>query len=107
MRLFFVGTNNPSINASRVAKRVMEGGHSVPIEKIISRYYKSISNCVAVSKFVDRTYVYDNSVDNREAMILFRLQKVVHRFFYLTEYLPFHSFRNQGFVSNNSSFYLN
>ena len=40
IRLFFVGTNHPSINASRVARRVMEGGHDVPITKIISRFYK-------------------------------------------------------------------
>ncbi|MBQ9311976.1 MAG: zeta toxin family protein [Bacteroidales bacterium] len=72
IRLFVVGTENPTINASRIAKRVMLGGHTVPIEKIISRYYKSISNCANVSKFVDRTYVYDNSIDNEEARLLFR-----------------------------------
>ena len=44
IRLFFVGTNSPAINASRIATRVMEGGHEVPISKIISRYTKSISN---------------------------------------------------------------
>lgn len=74
VRLFFVGTENPTINAARVAKRVMQGGHSVPIDKIISRYYKSISNCVAVASFVDRTYVYDNSIDDQQARILFRMK---------------------------------
>ena len=42
IRLFFVGTNHPSINASRIAHRVMEGGHDVPISKIINRYAKSM-----------------------------------------------------------------
>lgn len=37
VRLFFVGTDDPSINAKRIALRVMEGGHEVPIGKIISR----------------------------------------------------------------------
>lgn len=36
IRLFFVSTESPLINASRVAARVMEGGHDVPITKIIS-----------------------------------------------------------------------
>ena len=45
IRLFFVSTNHPSINSSRIAKRVMKGGHDVPIPKIISRYQKSIVNC--------------------------------------------------------------
>ena len=37
IRLFFVSTESPLINASRVAARVMEGGHDVPIPKIISK----------------------------------------------------------------------
>jgi len=38
IRLFFVGTNHPAINANRITHRVLEGGHDVPITKIISRY---------------------------------------------------------------------
>lgn len=73
IRLFFVGTSTPAINASRIATRVMKGGHDVPISKIISRYYKSIANCKLASEYSDRTYVYDNSVDGREAQLLFRM----------------------------------
>ena len=73
IRLFFISTTMPSINASRIANRVMNGGHDVPITKIISRYYKSIENCKAVSSIVDRLYVYDNSVDGEDAKIQFRL----------------------------------
>lgn len=72
---FFVCTASPTINASRIASRVMEGGHDVPITKIISRYQKSLMNCCLVSKLVDRTYVYDNSVENEDAVLLFRLSK--------------------------------
>ena len=73
IRFFFVATNHPSINASRIARRVMKGGHDVPITKVISRYYKSILNCKRVSSLVDRTYIYDNSVDDQEARLLFRM----------------------------------
>lgn len=73
VRLFFVSTNHPSINSSRIAKRVMQGGHDVPITKIISRYQKSIVNCRRVSGIVDRLYVYDNSVDDVDARLLFRM----------------------------------
>lgn len=72
VRLFFVGTDTPSINASRIASRVMEGGHDVPIPKIISRYSKSIANCSVLASIVDRLYVYDNSVDFAEPKLLFR-----------------------------------
>lgn len=73
IRLFFIGTSSPTINAARIAKRVIEGGHDVPISKIITRYHKSMINCHLIAGIVDRLYVYDNSVDNRVAEILFRL----------------------------------
>lgn len=72
VRLFFVCTNSPTINASRIANRVIEGGHDVPISKIISRFQKSITNCLKLRDSVDRLYVYDNSVENEDATLLFR-----------------------------------
>ncbi len=72
IRLFFVGTNHPAINASRIAHRVLEGGHDVPISKIISRYAKSIANCSQAALLVDRMYVYDNSIDDVFPKLLFR-----------------------------------
>ena len=72
IRIFFICTETPSINAARIAKRVMEGGHDVPIQKIISRYLKAITNATRVAAFADRAYFYDNSIDNQEARILFR-----------------------------------
>ena len=72
VRLFFVCTESPTINAMRIAKRVMQGGHDVPITKIISRYKLSVSNCIDVAKIVDRCYLYDNSVENNDARPLFR-----------------------------------
>lgn len=73
IRIFFVGTETPVINASRIAQRVMEGGHDVPITKIISRYSKSIANCAVCAKIVDRLYVYDNSIDFKEPVLLFKI----------------------------------
>jgi len=73
IRIFFVATNHPSINASRIAGRVMEGGHDVPITKVISRYYKSILNCKRCVALADRLYIYDNSIDGADACLLFRM----------------------------------
>ena len=72
IRLFYVGTDSPTINASRIAHRVMEGGHDVPISKIISRFTKSIVNCSFIASEIDRLYVYDNSIDYAEPKLLFR-----------------------------------
>ena len=73
IRVFFISTSHPSINAARIANRVMKGGHDVPISKIISRYYKSIENCKSIAHIVDRLYVYDNSIDGKDAQLQFRL----------------------------------
>lgn len=73
VRFFFVGTDDPSINAKRVAIRVMQGGHDVPIVKIISRYAKSLANCSLTAKMVDRAYLYDNSIEDQQARLLFRV----------------------------------
>ncbi len=74
IRLFFVSTNHPTINASRIAHRVMEGGHDVPISKIVNRYSKSIANCGVVATIVDRLYMYDNSIENKLPTLLFRAE---------------------------------
>ena len=72
VRLFFVGTDDPSINVKRVALRVIQGGHDVPISKIIDRYARSLPNCRAAARLVDRAYVYDNSIENASARLIFR-----------------------------------
>jgi predicted ABC-type ATPase len=50
----------------------MNGGHDVPVGKIVSRYYKSIRNCALLAPTVDRLYVYDNSTENSFPKLLFR-----------------------------------
>jgi predicted ABC-type ATPase len=72
VRVFFVGTTDPRINAARIAGRVMAGGHTVPIEKIISRYGRSMANLAGAIEVADRVYIYDNSIDDIEARLCAR-----------------------------------
>ena len=44
-----------------------------PITKVISRYYKSILNCKRCVSLADRVYIYDNSIDDVDARLLFRM----------------------------------
>ena len=73
-RIFFISTANPTINAARIARPGVKGGHDVPIPKIISRFIKSISHCAVIAPEVDRLYVYDNSLEDVKAQPLFRLR---------------------------------
>ncbi len=72
VRVFFVATSDPAINAARVARRVMQGGHDVPIPKIINRYFRSIAQCALIAPWIDRLYLYDNSEDGAEAALILR-----------------------------------
>jgi predicted ABC-type ATPase len=72
VRVFFVGTSDPRINAARVANRVIQGGHTVPIDKIVSRYGKSLANLAPAIRVADRVYIYDNSADGVDALLCAR-----------------------------------
>ena len=59
--LYYVATEDPSINISRVRYRVRMGGHSVPEDKIISRYTRSLDLLAQAVQFTNRAYIFDNS----------------------------------------------
>ena len=62
--LYFVATADPEINISRVAYRVKTGGHPVPKEKIVQRYYRSLDYLMDAITYSNRAYIFDNSTDD-------------------------------------------
>ena len=61
IRCIYVLTCNADINISRVESRTARGGHSVPEDKIRSRYEKALSLIPELVKVCDILHVYDNS----------------------------------------------
>ena len=60
--LLFFWLNNVQLAIERVANRVSEGGHDIPIDTIIRRYYKGIYNLTKLfTKICDYWIVIDNS----------------------------------------------
>lgn len=74
VRVFFIATSDPRINAARIAGRVLAGGHAVPIEKIVSRHVRAMANLAPAIVLADRVYIYDNSLDGVEARLCARTQ---------------------------------
>ena len=64
--LYYVATDDPEINVSRVANRVALKGHDVPSEKIITRYYKSLELLIEAIRHTNRAYIFDNSSNNAD-----------------------------------------
>lgn len=63
--LYFVATSDPIINISRVKNRVLFGGHDVPKDKIVSRYYKALEHLKDAVRYSHRAYIFDNSAHRR------------------------------------------
>ena len=57
----FVLTKDPAVNVERVHQRAAAGGHTVPEEKIISRYYKSLEHLSTLVRIADITRIVDNT----------------------------------------------
>lgn len=59
--LYYIATEDPSINVSRVRLRVSKNGHPVSEDVIIKRYTKSLQNLKKAVMLCDRSYLFDNS----------------------------------------------
>jgi predicted ABC-type ATPase len=64
--LYFVATDDPVINISRVKSRVKLGGHNVPEDKIAERYHRSLELLMDAIRHTNRAYVFDNSGNTQD-----------------------------------------
>jgi predicted ABC-type ATPase len=61
VQVFFVGIDDPQTNIERVALRVAQGGHDVPIERIVPRWQRSMNLAADAILRSDQAFVFDNS----------------------------------------------
>ncbi len=59
--LVIVHLESATLNQARVAQRVSEGGHSVPVDKLISRIPRTLENLRKALPLCDQVHVLDNS----------------------------------------------
>ena len=59
--LYFIATEDPEINISRVNVRVAQNGHPVAPKTVTDRYYKSLGQLRQAIKNSDDAYFWDNS----------------------------------------------
>ncbi|WP_281639360.1 zeta toxin family protein [Capnocytophaga sputigena] len=65
--LLFFWLDSPNMAKKRVAQRVAEGGHNIPLETIERRYHNGIVNLFAIYiDMVDICYIFDNSEGRKE-----------------------------------------
>jgi predicted ABC-type ATPase len=66
--LYFVCTDDPQTNVSRVGYRVHHGGHDVPVERIVARYHRTLELLPRAIRACDLAVLFDNSVDRTKDM---------------------------------------
>lgn len=73
--LYFVATEDPKINIFRIQNRVQLGGHNVPDEKVINRYFRSLKLLPEATKYCYKAFFFDNSDENTENSFFAQLQQ--------------------------------
>lgn len=68
--LYYIATEDASINVARVKARVNLGGHDVPEGKIVSRYERSLDLLLSAVKQTNRAYLFDNSRQGAEHLLV-------------------------------------
>ena len=61
--LVYIGTESVEINLSRIAQRVLSGGHDVPEADVRRRYGRSLENLPLAARRADHTLLFDNSTE--------------------------------------------
>ena len=96
--LLFFWLDSPNIAKKRVAQRVAEGGHNIPLETIERRYYNGIANLFTIYiDIVDICYIFDNSEGRKELIA----QKERHKDIVIYNNDKFNLMKNNDERGNN------
>ena len=96
--LLFFWLDSPNIAKERVAQRVAEGGHNIPLETIERRYYNGIANLFTIYiDMVDICYIFDNSERRKELIA----QKERHKDIVIYNNDKFNLMKNNDERGNN------
>lgn len=73
--LYFVSTESPEINKFRVQARRAKNGHDVPVDKIVSRYFRSLDLLFDACQISYQVFFFDNSVEGEDFKLFAHFKK--------------------------------
>ncbi|MBE2256412.1 MAG: hypothetical protein IAE65_09445 [Ignavibacteria bacterium] len=74
--LYFICTENPTLNTQRINERVFKKGHYVNQQKVKERYFRSLNLLPKCIPICDRAYIFDNSKTEIELIAEFENGKL-------------------------------
>ncbi len=72
--LCFIGIDGPEVSEERVAMRVLQGGHDVPLKKLKERYPRTLGNLGRAIRGVPHVLVFDNGDMDRPFRMVARFE---------------------------------
>ena len=73
--LIFVGLTSPELSVLRVQTRTRQGGHDVPLDKLMERFPRTQAAVGHAAPLADMTLMFDNSRTPEKAFALVRAQR--------------------------------
>jgi predicted ABC-type ATPase len=73
--LLFVGLTSPALSVLRVQTRKRQGGHDVPLDKLLERFPRTQAAVGHAAPIADMTLMFDNSRSFGQAFTLVRAQR--------------------------------
>jgi predicted ABC-type ATPase len=68
VKMIYVLLRSAELQIERVRLRVSEGGHDVPVDKIVDRRWRSFVELAWFIRHVDECYIFDNSTGEPEML---------------------------------------
>ena len=60
IRLYYVGISSSAESISRIANRVLKGGHNIPPEDVKRRYAKRFDDLIKILPYCNEAVFFDN-----------------------------------------------
>lgn len=80
VRMIYVVLTSLELQLRRIRRRVAEGGHDVPAEKVASRRARSFEQLAWFAQRVDRCWIFDNSTGEPELVVAKGAEGVLWQF---------------------------
>lgn len=74
VHLFHIHVDNADTVLHRINNRIKEGGHSVPADKVLSRYQRILPIIKEAALKADRAYLLDNSIAGDSHRVVMKLE---------------------------------
>lgn len=68
--MYYVGTESPMININRIARKAILKEKECDIDKVYSRFFKSLAGAISLIDHINDLYLLDNSEDGEAPVIV-------------------------------------